>query len=569
MALPAILVSMITVTNTAASIIGTIKRRCGASQAIVELTSKCAELVVKIGKLLKTLEGSAEVPHDTRAIFTALNLRREEFDAILKNLDKMNRRTKRTHPVDRTEKFILAQGWAKKMESIHSDLANVRDGIETIVSSWDVGQYVVTKVVEEIVTVDVTKRAESGRRARRSGKHAKPEMMECGTINYVDQYLMTMVKLTDANKAALNRYGDLDNLSVPDALYRAWEHCRGIDESCYIQLLQCSAELHHPEANWWMGLYCKYGLHCKYGLFGVEQNLDLAVDYFRVASSHGDSLSTMQLLEHFDDENDKKSVVKYIKMASNIPLNWYDWCLCLQVTIRYGFESTQFMQPLTESTNSDHAFKQSICHFLGLGVPKSNQKALDALQSVNSDSYSVFILAENLNSYWIYDFYCLGYSISLDRTENLKATWIRDYSDFLFQSNQFLPLLLVSYNPEIYSSRKWKRCALHAARNRCIDAHFLLAQYYSHRAHPKKHEMKQHLRIAADAGHSHAQYVSRVVWGREASVSRGVRLEEEKRGENQDRERHWPRGKHYKRNEEDARKKRRARSSNEGEIGKS
>ncbi len=187
MALPAILVSMITVTNTAAGIIGTIKRRCDASQAIVEHTSKCAELVVKIRKLLKTLEGSAEVPHDTRAISAALNLRREEFDAILTNFDKMNRRTKRTHPIVHTDKFMLAQGWAKKMVSIHSDLANVRDSIETIVSSWDVGQYVVTKVVEEIVTVDVTKLAESGRRARKSGRQAKIGMMECGVVNYVDQ----------------------------------------------------------------------------------------------------------------------------------------------------------------------------------------------------------------------------------------------------------------------------------------------------------------------------------------------------------------------------------------------
>ncbi len=109
------------------------------------------------------------MPHDTRGISTALNLRREEFDVILKNLDKMKRRTKRTRPIDRTEKFILAQGWAKKMESIHSDLANVRDGTETIVSSWDVGQLFVTKVVEEIVTIDATKRKELGRGPGRSG----------------------------------------------------------------------------------------------------------------------------------------------------------------------------------------------------------------------------------------------------------------------------------------------------------------------------------------------------------------------------------------------------------------
>ncbi len=125
----------------------------------------------------------------------------------------------------------------------------------------DVGQYVVTKVVEKIVTVDVSKSTESGRRARRSGQQAKTEMMERRAVNYVDQYLMTMVKLTDANKAALNQYGDLDILSVPDALYRAWQLCRGIDEIYNIQLLQCSAELHHPDANSSMGYYCKYGMY--------------------------------------------------------------------------------------------------------------------------------------------------------------------------------------------------------------------------------------------------------------------------------------------------------------------
>ncbi len=248
-------------------------------------------------------------------------------------------------------------------------------------------------------------------------------------------------------------------------------------------------------------------------------------------------------------------------MASNIPIHWTDWFYCVQLAIRYGFESTQFMQPLTESTQSERALKQSICYFLGLGVLKNNQKALDALQSVNSDSYSVSFDAENLNSYWISDFYYRGYWGALDLTETLKATEIRDYSEFLFQSNQFLPLLLFSYNNGIYSRRNWKRCADHAARNHCVDAHFLLAHYYSHRAHPKQHKMKRHLRIAADAGHFHAQYACRLVFGRETSVPNRARLEEVRRVRKEDKEGHRPGEKRIERNEEDSHKKRRAQAA--------
>ncbi len=278
MALPAALVSMITLTNSAGSVIGVIKRRCGACQAITDLATKSVHLVKKIRKLLKTLEASIEVLHDTREISTALNLRLEEFEQVQKNLDKMSRRTKRTHPIDRTEKFIMAQGWAKKMEAIHSDLVDLRNGIEIIVSSWGVGQFVVKKVVEEIVTIDLTKKKESGRQSGRWDQHADSQMKGPGTLNYLDRMQMTMVKLTDANKSVLNRYGELENSALPDALYKA-SRAIGIDNTCSIQLLQRSAELLHPEANLDMGDICKWGL------YGVEQNVDFALSHYHVGSS--------------------------------------------------------------------------------------------------------------------------------------------------------------------------------------------------------------------------------------------------------------------------------------------
>ena len=547
MALPAVLVSMITVTNTAAGIIGTIKRRCGASQAIVELTSKCAELVVKIRKLLKTLEGSAEVPHDTRAISTALNLRRDEFDAILKNLDRVNRRTKRTHPVDRTEKFILAQGWAKKMESIHSDLANVRDGIETIVSSWDVGQFVVTKVVEEIVTIDVTKREELGRGPGRSDEQGKSAVLGCETVDYVDQYLITMVKLTDAQKAALNRYGDLDKLALPDALYRAWENSLDIDETCAIQLLQRSAELLHPDANSWMGLYRKWGSN------GVEKNIDLAVSHYRFASSLGDVYSSLELMKYFDCENDRKNLLKYFKMASKMEMHVENWIYYAQFAIENKFESDYVGQPLIETDQYKIALQESICHFFGLGVPRSNAKAVDAVHPIDSSSYYVQIDDEDIHPFCIGGTIIPWYTLRFYHIQ--KPSALRCYADFLFKKNQFLPFLLLSSGSVMYSSRKWEEYALHAASSHCVDAHIFLAEYYARNIHTSKRDMKQHLRIAADEGNGHAQFACRHLFGRNTSVSKKVRRVEETSDANQRKQKDRGHRNHTERVKEDSQRK--------------
>ncbi len=46
---------------------------------------------------------------------------------------------------------------------------------------------------------------------------------------------MTIVRLTDANKEALNRYGNLQNLSLTDALLEASGFLEGNSKTCYIQ----------------------------------------------------------------------------------------------------------------------------------------------------------------------------------------------------------------------------------------------------------------------------------------------------------------------------------------------
>ncbi len=147
------------------------------------------------------------------------------------------------------------------------------------------------------MAIDVTKRNESVR----CKHHTQSEMEGSGTENSVDRILTTMVKLTDANKEALNLYGNLDEFSLPDALYEASTRVGEFSETCSFQLLQRSAELLHPRANRVLGGAYKYGLV-------LEKDRDLALFHFRIASSREDTRSTMELIAHYYQENDTKNV---------------------------------------------------------------------------------------------------------------------------------------------------------------------------------------------------------------------------------------------------------------------
>ncbi len=488
---------------------------------------KCADLVHKVRELLKTIERAIQVPHEACGISTGLNYRREEFDAVLKKLEKMKQRTKRTHPLQRTENFILAQGWAKQMEAIHNNLVHLRNGIETIVATWDVGQFVVTKVVEEIVTFEDAKNKEMGRQIATWNKHQESETAVPATLNYVDRMQMTIVKLTEANKSALNQYGNLQKLSLPDALLEAYWNALDIDETCRIQLLQRSGELHHPGASSCMRFYHKWGLN------GLEKNVDSAGSHWHVASSHEDVFSTFELMQHYDQENGNKMKSKYIKMASNLPLDWHNCLRCMLFAIEHGQENTQLLQSFIEANQYAGAFQQSICHFLGFGVPKSSQAAIDAFQSFDSNFYFGYIDHDNLNRLSIMNAYWFWLYERLNNMGSLRITTIRNCLDFLFKSNQFLPFLILSFKNPIYSTKKWKRCALHAANNGCVDAHIFLAEYYANRDRPKECAMKLHLRIAGDAILVNARRVCRQLFEENGSVSKGVWIEEEKRSGNQ------------------------------------
>ena len=475
--------------------------------------------------MLETLEGSAQVPQDTRGISTALHLRREEFDAILKNLDKMNRPTKRTHLIDRTERFIMAQGWTKKMEAIFNDLVNLQTGIDTLVSSWDVAKLV--RKVEEIVTIDLTKQKDS----RRWRQQAESNVIRSETVN-VDQILMTMVKLNDAHKMALNQYGNLNELALPDALYEASQHVLLTDPGSYIPPLQRSAELLHPDANFLLGLN-----------YQLEKDLELAAHHFRVASSRGDIDSTLELMNHYDLENDRESVLKYIKTTCGMGMTLTDWIRYVQYSIAYGFESSQLVQPLIEVNQSDCALQQSVCYFFGIGVRKSNQKAVDVLRTYGSGSCSAeFKFDCLLDNFIIVDVDVLVGSLHCGNRRYSIA--IRNFTDFLWKENQILHFLLVLYATKIYSTQKWKRYARRTAASNCIDAHILLAEYYSWRGTRDERGLERHIRIAADAPRTEAQSICRRLYGHRANVSKGLGLVDEgQRYGNQEKGRHQERTK--------------------------
>ncbi len=153
-------------------------------------------------------------------------------------------------------------------------------------------------------------------RSRRRKQHAEIGAMGGGTTNYVDRIQMAMVKLTDANKAALHRYGDLDRLSLPNALFEAYECAENIDGTCRIQLLPRSAELLHPQANAQMALNYEFD-----DGVGTGKDLGLAVYHYRLACSRRHITSMFELMEYYKQENDRSSVLRYITMASEMPMS--------------------------------------------------------------------------------------------------------------------------------------------------------------------------------------------------------------------------------------------------------
>ncbi len=67
----------------------------------------------------------------------------------------------------------------------------------------------------------------------------------------------------------------------------------------------------------------------------------------------------------------------------------YGWIVCMQVATENGFEANQLHQPLIGAEQHKCAIQKTICNFFALGVPKSNQRAIDAFRGLDFRSYSV------------------------------------------------------------------------------------------------------------------------------------------------------------------------------------
>ena len=230
-----------------------------------------------------------------------------------------------------------------------------------------------------------------------------------------------------------------------------------------------------------------------------------------------------QLMEHYHQLKDRRNLLKYHKMTSTLPLSWREWIRYVHYAIRHGFESVQSSQPLIRATPSD-----CLCHYYGLGILKSTEKALDTLQTLNSAScYSASATQTRIVSTCTI--------IITGTTKNLIPCDSR--SNFisrriiLFSSSPCLTALTSTHRSSGNNVR-FMRGAITA-----LTPGLFLAHFYSRDACPNEREKTRHLRIAADAGHPDAQSVLPQLSGTTESASVEIRLLEEHRNDYQEEER--------------------------------
>ncbi len=176
------------------------------------------------------------------------------------------------------------------------------------------------------------------------------------------------------------------------------------------------------------------------------------------------------------------------------------------------------------------AFQESVCHFFAVGRPKDYQKAIDALQPFDFGLDSVQFEDNNSNLFAIQDenYYWDFPEFNSPNPTNRYKTAIRRYAKFLMKENQFLSSFVFICQNEADSLHKLKRYAFHASSDHCIKAHIIIALFYSWSGPSNEREMKLHLQIAADAGHSLAQSICRRVFGGQATMLKRVKLVREK-----------------------------------------
>ncbi len=118
---------------------------------------------------------------------------------------------------------------------------------------------------------------------------------------------MTMAKKSsDASKLPIYRFGNLSAPLIPAEVHKERSSNYRTYELCSTLLIQRSAELFHPDANYIIGINTQLG-------YRVEKNLNSAISHFHVASSLGHIEAMIQLMDHYDHLNDGWSLSKYIK----------------------------------------------------------------------------------------------------------------------------------------------------------------------------------------------------------------------------------------------------------------
>ncbi len=146
------------------------------------------------------------------------------------------------------------------------------------------------------------------------------------------------------------------------------------------------------------------------------------MSHFWAASKHGEQNSMLQLIAHYDKENDKRNVLKYVDTAARAGLQWKHYIQCYRYPTGHEFKNGEIEGTLVGASQPLGALLESMCYFFGVGSPQSRQKAADALPTFGSNSYTVSFDAGNPDCFSIRpDYYRMIY-------ENGTWGW---YLDFL------------------------------------------------------------------------------------------------------------------------------------------
>ena len=144
---------------------------------------------------------------------------------------------------------------------------------------------------------------------------------------------------------------------------------------------------------------------------------------------------------------------------------------------------------------------------------------------------SNFFQIHEIDTAWSF----LEFNLGLET--NRYETALRGYAKFLIKKRQFLPSLVFISHNRLDLLRTLKRYAFNAASNHCMDAHIIIAQFYSWNGRSNEREKKLHLQIAADGGHCVAQSIYRRRFGEQATMPKIVKVVQEKREDIEERKR--------------------------------